>query len=103
MSANTIDLELALLHTVDTEIKLMHSFNKKHLPVDIETTVAMRMSRAVASCICQLGERHPDTLTAATRVALQRSADRLNELSDDYEIRIRRGDDKDALLPIWQA
>lgn|GEM_PF-3028544 len=103
MNASAENLEIALLNTVDAEIKLMHSFNKKYLPVDLATTVAMRMSRAVVSSICQIGEKHTDTFTAATRVTLQRHANHLNELSANYEYRIRQSDDRDALLPIWQA
>ena len=103
MIASDENLEIALLNTVDAEIKLMRSFNKKYLPVDIATTIAMRMSRAVVSSICQIGEKHSDTLTAATRLTLERHANHLNELSENYENRIRQSDDRDALLPIWQA
>ncbi len=103
MSVNTKELESALLNTVDAEIKLMRSFNKKYLPVDIETTIAMRMSRAVVSSICQIGERHADILTTATRIALERHANHLIDLSENYENRIQQSNDREALLPIWHA
>ncbi len=91
------------MHTVDAELKLMHSFSKKKLPIDVATTVAMRMSRAIVSSICRIGDSQASSLSEETHKFLQQATHRLIDLSAVYEHRILEADNKDSLLLIWKA
>jgi len=103
MNTTSVNLEEALLSTVSSEIELMKSFNESHLSVDAETTVAMRMSRAIVSAICRIGEQHSHTLSKNAQNELQRVSQDLIQLSEDYEKRIKMEIHTDTLLQIWQA
>jgi len=103
MGTKTLNLEQVLLRTVDTELELMHSFSKEKLPIDVSTTVAMRMSRAVVSSICRISETHKCSLSEETHRSLQQASKHLKEISAVYEHRICKSSDKNSLLLIWRS
>lgn len=85
-------LERALIVTVETELTVMQSFCSQQFPCDVATTVAMRMSRAVVSAICRLGEPAPDSanpvLSADTKARLLMAQESLADLNRQFELRL---------------
>lgn len=102
-------IERALIDAAATEITIMRSMCDEDFPCDTSTVIAMRMSRAVVSTLCRLRNQKPvpdrPTRLFKPRTAslLREMEDDLEELSSQFEEKLRKLPNNKDLLICWNA
>ncbi len=100
-------MENALIDTVNNELAVIRSFCNAQFPCDVSSIVAVRMSRAIVSSICQMNRAVSDTHSAIfseqCRFFLNESMTQLRQLSKQLESGLGEYSEDNLAWKTWIA